>query len=258
MLGATCDGPVDVATFDAWVTYRCRVDHPGVPRAAAAVETTLPTDDWPFLYMPARGVPGAYLMVLAMLFATSIVAVRLGGMEMRRFTLDHGHLFFLGAAFLLMEVVAINRLALLFGTTWIVSGVTIVLVLALIVAANLTVAIVGVVPYAVAYAGLAISLLVGYAVEPGWVLGRGAGPSLLYGLTVLLPVYFAGLVFARSFRAAPVAGPAIGANILGSVVGGWTEYLTTAIGIRRMALLALGFYAASLLLLVAARRKRVG
>jgi hypothetical protein len=68
-------------------------------------------------------------------------------------------------------------------------------------------------------------------------------------------VYFAGLVFARSFRAAPIAGPAIGANILGAVVGGWAEYLTTAIGIRRMALLALAFYAASLVSLVTARRK---
>jgi len=255
MLEVTCDGPVEVASFGAWLTYRCRVDDSARPLAPAVNAATLPTDDWPFLYMPSRGVPGAYLVVLAMLVATSVAALRVGGVEVRRLTPDHAHFFFLGAAFLLMEVVAINRLALLFGTTWLVSAVGIVLVLGLIVAANLTVAIAGSVPYGIAYAALALSLLGGYAVEPGVVLGRGTGPSVLYGLAVLLPVYFAGLVFARSFRAAPIAGPAIGANILGAVVGGWAEYLTTAIGIRRMALLALAFYAASLVSLVTARRK---
>jgi hypothetical protein len=51
-------------------------------------------------------------------------------------------MFFLGAAFLLMEVYAINRLALLFGTTWLVSAVAIAVMLVEIVLANLVVGLV--------------------------------------------------------------------------------------------------------------------
>jgi hypothetical protein len=50
---------------------------------------------------------------------------------------------------------------------------------------------------------------------------------------------------------AQVAGPAIGANILGSVLGGWIEYSTMAVGMRALVLLAAAFYAFSLLLLLA-------
>jgi len=64
----------------------------------------------------------------------------------------------------------------------------------------------------------------------------------------LLPIYFAGLIFARSFRLAEVSGPAIGVNVLGSVLGGWVEYATMAFGIRSLALLALFFYLMSLLM----------
>ena len=62
------------------------------------------------------------------------------------------------------------------------------------------------------------------------------------------------IVFATSFCSAAKAGTALGANILGAVLGGWAEYGTMATGIRFMALLALALYACSLLCLLAARR----
>jgi len=80
---------------------------------------------------------------------------------------------------------------------------------------------------------------------------------LLYGLLVLSPVFFAGFVFSRSFARASVAGAALGANIVGSVLGGWTEYVTMALGIQAMAWVALGFYACSAACLVAERRVAV-
>jgi hypothetical protein len=183
-----------------------------------------------------------------LLALVSMGVLRAGGLRLERFSAYHGHLFFLGAAFLLMEVYAINRLALLFGTTWLVSAVTIAGVLILIVCANLTVEFLGPVPYGLAYAGIAGSLLLGYFVGPAAVLGRGLGPSLVYALVLLLPVYFAGLIFARSFRLAEAGGTAIGVNILGSVLGGWVEYSTMILGIRALALLALFFYLMSLLM----------
>jgi hypothetical protein len=148
-----------------------------------------------------------------------------------------------------MEVYAINRLALLFGTTWLVSAVTIAVVLVLIVAANLTVGAGRALPIPWVYGALAASLAAGYVVGPAAVLGRGTGAALLYALLLLAPIYFAGLIFSRSFSRAAASGPAIGVNILGAVVGGWAEYSAMVVGIRGLALLALVFYLASWLML---------
>jgi hypothetical protein len=63
------------------------------------------------------------------------------------------------------------------------------------------------------------------------------------------------LVFSRSFARAPSAGAALGANIVGSVLGGWTEYATMALGIQAMAWIALGFYACSAICLAVEQRR---
>jgi hypothetical protein len=249
LLETTCGAPVQTKEAQLWVTYACQVATAEQPPSQPVSSATLPSDDWPFLYLPERGIPQAYALVVLLLFIGSLWVVRAHGLSPRRFSAYHGHLFFLGAAFLLMEVYSINRLALLFGTTWIVSAVAVMVVLTLIIAANFTVSVIRSVPYALAYAGLVASLLVSFALDPAIVLGEGVGASVTYGFVVLLPVYFAGLVFARSFARADEAGPAIGANMLGAVVGGWTEYASMALGIKALALLALVFYLGSLLCL---------
>ena len=257
MLESVCDGPVEQYRFGEWpfTTYIGRVQ--GVaddaPTMAGSPGSVLPTDDWPFLYLETKSVPRAYVIMVITLAVASVIVVKVGGLDPGRFSRYHAHMFFLGAAFLLMEVSAVNRLALLFGTTWLVSGVTIALVLVLIVLANLTMLAVRL-PYSIAYGALIVSLAVSYWLQPAIVLGQGTGAALVYGLLVLSPVYFAGLVFARSFSAATLAGPAIGANIMGSVLGGWVEYSTMAVGIRSLVLLAGVFYVISLCLLLLRRR----
>ncbi|MFN7973187.1 MAG: hypothetical protein U0166_12710 [Acidobacteriota bacterium] len=74
---------------------------------------------------------------------------------------------------------------------------------------------------------------------------------LAYGTLLVSPIYFAGLVFARSFARARIASAAIGYNILGSVLGGWIEYATMAVGIRALVLIALSLYLLSLVFLQA-------
>jgi hypothetical protein len=104
----------------------------------------------------------------------------------------------------------------------------------------------------VAYAGIAIGVVGTSLVTPTSLVGTGAVPYL-YGLLVLSPVLFAGFVFSRSFERAPNAGAALGANIVGSVLGGWTEYATMALGIQALAWVALAFYACSAACLLAQR-----
>jgi SAM-dependent methyltransferase len=252
LLDATCGGPVSVRSFDSSASYRCVVAEGGSESAGVA---SLPTDDWPFLYLPKRSVPGAYLLVVGILTFVSVLFLKRQGLRLGGFSAFHGHLFLLGAAFLLMEVYAINRLALLFGTTWLVSAITIGLVLTLIVFANLTVAIVPRIPYVVSYLALGASLVASFSLNPDLVLGRPVTAQYLYGLAVLSPVYFAGIIFARSFRLSTVAGTALGANILGSALGGWLEYSTMALGIRSMLLVAAALYLGSAVSLWLDRRK---
>ncbi len=221
----------------------------GIEVGSRHTEVAIPTDDWPYLYLPTREIPIAYRITLVAMVLASLAVLHRGGLRLGRVTAQHGHFLFLGAAFLLMEVHAVNRLALLFGTTWLVSAITIGLVLVLIMLANLTNAVAGRIPPVAVYAALFAALFVSYGVHAESALGHSFVTRATYGLVTLSPVYFAGLVFARSFRLAPAAGPAIGANMLGSVIGGWAEYSTMSIGVRGLVLIALGFYGASALCL---------
>jgi len=259
LLERALEGQVQVLHRGWWWTYygQARDGAAALPPEPSdpAEPTLLPTDDWPFLYLPERGIPAAYLWVVGLLALTSIGFLRASGVRTSLAQLPHGHLFFLGAAFLLMEVHAINRLALLFGTTWLVSVLTITLVLLLIVAANTVAALLPRIGYRMAYAGLALSLVASYWTQPSWLLGRGTLAALGGAVVLLSPVFFAGLVFARSFSTSRLPAAAIGANILGAVVGGWVEYASMALGVRALLLLAALFYIGSGLLLWLDRRR---
>jgi SAM-dependent methyltransferase len=248
MLAATCDTPVTFQKYRYFTSYACQVERPSQPAPGVdeAARFDLPTDDWPFLYLSSRGIPSAYLVVVALLAAASVIVLRSQGLRLGSFNALQGHMFFLGAGFLLMEVHAVNRLALLFGTTWLVSAVTIALVLTLIVMANFTVILIPSVSHKLAYPSLVVALVASYFYEPTSAVGGSVGSSLAYGLFLLLPVYFAGIIFARSFSTAKLAGPAIGANMFGAVLGAWVEYLSMIVGFRALVLLALVFYMASL------------
>lgn len=48
------------------------------------------------------------------------------------------HFFFLGAGFMLLEALVISRMALLFGTIWVVNSIVISVIMLLIVAADIS------------------------------------------------------------------------------------------------------------------------
>ncbi|MFX0212166.1 MAG: hypothetical protein ACFFDT_39700, partial [Candidatus Hodarchaeota archaeon] len=92
----------------------------------------VPTDDWPYLYIQNRKVPVLFIILTIIIVCLIYFAIRFL-MPGRRS--GPGHFFFLGAGFLLVEVYSISKIALLFGSTWIVNVVMISSILIMILSA---------------------------------------------------------------------------------------------------------------------------
>src|SRR6185295_10479616 len=93
-------------------------------------------DDWPFLYLRDRLIPDINIRSMILLGMLGIAMVYFfmpkgqGGVQI------DGRMFFLGAAFMLLETKAVVQLALLFGSTWLVNSLVFSTALALILLAN--------------------------------------------------------------------------------------------------------------------------
>jgi hypothetical protein len=70
------------------------------------------------------------------------------------------------------------------------------------------------------------------------------------GLRVAGPLFFSGIIFARWFERTDNPSAALGANLMGAVLGGLTEYSSLVLGLRDLYLLALLFYGLSFALSV--------
>src|SRR5438067_9475748 len=92
------------------------------------------TDDYPFLYLQQRTIPGFYLLTLALILAAALLLIRLGAGALRPMG-RYLDLFLMGAAFLLLETKNVVQFALLFGTTWFVNSLVFVGILLAIWAA---------------------------------------------------------------------------------------------------------------------------
>jgi hypothetical protein len=71
---------------------------------------------------------------------------------------------------------------------------------------------------------------------------------LLGGTLNALPVAFAGVIVSALLARSASMASALGANLLGSVMGGCLEYLSMYAGLRALALLALALYLGALAL----------
>jgi SAM-dependent methyltransferase len=210
------------------------------PPIAAA---TVSTDDWPYLYQQFRTIPSIVWLLSAGLVLISAIALRRFKKSDEPFM---WHFFFLGAAFMLLEVQIISKTALLFGTTWLVNSIVITALLVFVLLANVVVEKVKV-PRQVAYVGLFLTLALAYFVPAESLffsskLVRGLAVAVVY----CSPCFFAGLVFIGSFRAIGFRAEAFGANLLGSLVGGLLESASYATGIKALVIMAAVLYVASL------------
>jgi hypothetical protein len=205
-------------------------------------QTLTPTDDWPFLYIRPGVTPWGYFAVLGfLLLLTGVTVPRVYGMG-RGGEFDWP-LFLMGAAFLLIETRGVTSLSLLFGSTWIVNSAVFGGILTMVLLANLAVqrwSWSNPTPWFVALFGTVL-LLWWLPVE--WLstfplLVRGVAGGLLTGLPIGLAGVIVPMLLARS--AQPAA--ALGANLLGAVLGGCLEYFSMLGGLRSIALMALVLY----------------
>jgi spermidine synthase len=216
--------------------------------AANAVEmpgTTRPTtDDWPYLYLKGARIPNLHLVALTTVFAIVALANRrlLGSGQ----SVDW-HFFALGAAFLLLEVQAVSRATLLFGMTWMVNAIVISAVLVMILAANVVAAHHPLRTGWLSVTGLFLTISVlAFLPLDRFNMLTGETKLLAAGVFLTAPVFFAGLIFIRSFAKCADKSRALGSNLIGALVGGALESISFVTGIRALVLLVGLFYVLAL------------
>lgn len=213
------------------------------------------TDDWPFLYLRPGVFPFGYVAVLSLVLILGAAATRYAyGREMftrRKFDLT---LFFMGAAFLLIETRGVTDLSLLFGSTWIVNSAVFGGILLVALVANLWIERRPASPSLRWFVPLLVSLMVCYFVRPSALLQL---PFELSGIAGALlnaaPIGFAAIIFSSLLRESSDPASALGSNLLGAVCGGCLEYVSLYAGLRSVTLIAAALY---LLALLFARRQR--
>jgi len=200
------------------------------------------TDDRPFLYFRGEGFPSLYLWAIAGILFVSLIALRALGGSFRSMR-PYADLFFMGAAFLLLETKNVATFALLFGTTWLVNALVFAGVLVIVLAAVETTRRVRTPGLPVVFAGIAVSLALAYAVRPDWLLPLPFVPRLLAAvLLAFLPIYLANIAFAKRFSESGDSRAAFAVNILGAIVGGCLEYGALLTGYANLLLVVGGLY----------------
>ena len=215
------------------------------PSDALTVEPT--SDDWPFLFLEKRGIPFHYLLPLFTVFALAFIPLKMSRIRVRDI---NWHLFFMGAAFLLIETKAVTTLALIFGSTWMVNSIVFSSVLIMILLANLLTERLSFLSFTSLYLGLSATLLFNYFFNFNMLNHLEWNIRVLSGGFVTgLPLFFAALIFARAFAVVESPSLALASNLFGALVGGLLEYLDMWTGLRWLNLIALALYGLSFVFL---------
>ncbi len=213
--------------------HQAALQCPTVWRAAGPTPAPT-TDDYPFLYLQQRTIPGFYLLTLALILAAALLLIRIGAGALRPMG-RYLDLFLMGAAFLLLETKNVVQFALLFGTTWFVNslvfvGILLAVYLAIEVARRIELG-----PPWRLYAALLAALAVAWLVPPDLLLGLTVVPRFIVAIVVAFaPVFLANLLFASRFRAVASSNLAFATNLLGAMLGGVLEYASLVTGYRAL------------------------
>jgi SAM-dependent methyltransferase len=229
-----------------------------VHRIGGAPGVDSATDDWPFLYLKAHGVPAIYLQAIALvwLLAAAGILLSLDRRGLRRFD---AALFFTGLAFLLLEAKSIVNFTLLFGTTWLVNALVIVGILATVLLANWVNAATRLrLDLRLLYLGLALAVALNLLLPFQDLLVPNLALRYVLSCAVLFsPILLANLIFGRLFGDTLTPDIAFASNLLGAFVGGTLEYLSLQIGYHLLLLPVAAAYALSWVAVVLRRGRAV-
>ncbi len=203
------------------------------------------TDDWPFLYMAPARIDWPLLAILLELVAIAAFAGRrlfFTGSGQRSWTM-----FFMGAAFILVELGAISRLCLVYSASWLTSAIVINVILLFNTLATVVVMKkIGSLKNQVnlLFVLLLSSLLISYLIPPVGDLAESLGDFSTPVLTVLmlLPCLFSGILFPILFAKEASASRALAFNIYGAVLGSLLEYISNYYGLRSLSIVAMILY----------------
>jgi hypothetical protein len=209
---------------------------------AAAGAPAPATDDHPFPYLLHRSIPSYYLGVLLAVLVCALACVRAVAGPLRTLR-PHADLFFMGAAFLLLETRYVTGFALLFGSTWLVNAMVFAGVLLAVLCAVETSRLISPRSLTPLYLLLAGTLALAYAIPLSTLLALA--PPLRLAAAIALafaPIFCANLIFATRFADTSGSTAAFGANLLGALLGGALEYAALVIGYRALLLVAACLY----------------
>jgi hypothetical protein len=235
-----------------------RTGTPAAARSPRGIDVT--TDDWPFPYLPQRGVPPVYvkaMAVVALLVVLLAVALHAAGETGGEAGLAVRLAFLLmGAAFLLLETKGVIQFSLLFGTTWLNNSLVFLAVLLLVLAANRLAPRLPARSLTVAYALLMGSCVLALVVPLGVLLRVTSLPLrfVLGSVLVFAPVFFANLIFSIVFRDRAVPENLFGWNLIGATLGGVLEYTSMAVGYAALTVVVAAFYTMAFALVAASSR----
>jgi len=216
-----------------------------VVEAAASFEEdpVLVTDDWPFLFLKTKSIPRTYWIAFLIIGLLFWFLIKPGIFRKNRINY---HFFFLGCSFLLLETRSLIEMALLLGSTWVVNSFVFSAILILILFANWIVGRFPPISLKVSYGLLSIALLANYFIPFQAMLGQHfVVKSIVLSLVICLPLFFAAIIFATSFKETRHVDIAIGSNLVGALLGGFLEYSSLLWGTKSLCLIALAMYLVS-------------
>jgi hypothetical protein len=236
-------GRLALLAVGAGPSANCTTPTPDV--AAAPLPAT---DDYPYLYVRDRGLPGLYGVTLILILGAALLLVRVsvGPLRSLRPYLD---LLAMGAAFLLLETKSVVQFALWFGTTWMVNALVFAGVLVSVLAAIELARRIKLPRSLVLYGALLLALMVAWSIPVHALLELPTALRWVSATAITFsPIFLANLIFAQRFAATSSATAAFGANLLGAMFGGLLEYGALLVGYRALIVLVGLIYLAAFVL----------
>lgn len=205
----------------------------------------LATDDWPYLNLPGHQIGRDYLAGLGIMFLISFFIVYgfllKGNTQIYSKRMSFSWMFFLqGTIFMLLETNTITRMALLMGSTWIVTSLSIVFVLIAALTSNYIVHNYTFPSLKIIFLFLLTTLSLNYVVKFDYWLNMNRTFGIISAsLWLYLPILGSSLLFGRLFQQSKENNYHFGINILGAILGGMLEYLSLIKGINSIYLVTL-------------------